>query len=385
MIAIEAALSVFLLCGAGLVAQNLWTLMSTPMGFDPNHVLAMQLKLPGARQSMPEDQKARQLFQEYLKKIASAPGVEWAATVSGPPLRPTRGGINALVGVTDGSGSPKRVRSFTNQVSPDYFRTLRIPLLAGRTFRDDDSGPHVTVAIVNQEYARQFGFGADIVGKQIDDGPGAVITIVGMVGNVRTRGLNTAPFPEAYLSSQQLSWGNLYLVVRSSLPVTQLVKQVKSAVESSNSEQAVFGVQTMDELIADSVSEPRFDAYLIGAFALLALAMAAAGMYSVISCLVTQRTSEIAIRIALGASRRDIVRTVLGTTTTWVMAGLACGLGLGLATRSTVRSLSSAAVEGSPWMYAFTVVFFFVVTLAAAYAPMRRASRLDPATALRSE
>ncbi len=329
MIAVEAALSTFLLCGAGLVAQNLWTLISTPMGFDPKHVLAMQLKLPGRHQNA-GDRQAGLVFQDYLDRIAAIPGVDAAATVTGPPLRPARGGPMEIVGVTDETGKLKSVMGDNHLVSPDYFRTLGIPILAGRTFRRDDAGQTVTVAIVNQEYARRFGFGADVVGRQIDEGPGTPITIVGMCGNVRTRGLQTAPWPEVYLSSLQLSWANAYLVVRSPLPPGQLLKQVKAAIGSANSEQAVFGVQTMDEAIANSEAEPRFDAFLIGAFALLAVAMAAAGMYSVIACLVSQRTGEIAIRIALGAGRGAIARTILGTTTAWVAGGLACGLGLGL-------------------------------------------------------
>lgn len=382
MIAIEAALSVFLLCGAGLVAQNLWTLISSPMGFDPGHVLAMRLKLPFGKQNTP-DPKAGLVFQQYLEKIEAIPGVDSAATVTGPPLRPARGGFPQLIGVVDGAGAPRHVTAFNHQISPDYFRTLRIPLLAGRNFRSSDAGADISVAIVNEEFARRFGLGADVVGKQMPDA--VPITIVGMVGNVRTRGLETAPFPEVYLSSRQFSWANAYLVVRSALPPGQLVKLVKAAIQSANSEQAVFGVQTMDELIADSVTEPRFDVFVIGAFALLAVAMAAAGMYSVISCLVSQRTSEIAIRMALGADSGAIVRTVLGTTTAWVGAGLACGVGLALATRNTVRSLASTAVEGSPWMYVSVVLFFFVVTLVAAWLPTRRAIRLDPGAALRCE
>jgi predicted permease len=384
LIAIEAALSVFLLCGAGLVAQNFWTLISTPMGFDPNHVLAMRLKLPLSRPQNVIDPKAGVTFQRYLDKIAAIPGVDAAATVTGPPLRPARTGNASLVGVTDGASSLKIVWSDNHLVSPDYFRTLRIPLLAGRTFRRDDAGRRVTVAIVNEEFARRFGLGTDVVGKQLDE-PGQPITIVGMVGNVRTRGLQTAPYPEVYLSSLQLDWANVYLVVRSALSPPQLLKQVKTAIESSNSDQAVFGVLTMEDMIADSVTESRFDVFLIGAFALLALGMAAAGMYSVISCLVSQRTSEIAIRIALGASRSDIIGTTLGTTMAWVAAGLACGLVLGLATRNTIRALSSTAVDGSPWMYFSVALFFFVVTLVAAYLPMRRAIRLDPSAALRCE
>jgi putative ABC transport system permease protein len=383
MIATEATLSVLLLCSAGLVGQNLWTLISTPLGFDPNQVLAMQLKLPDRRQNA-MDPKASPAFQDYLAKIEAIPGVDSAATVTGPPLRPARGGPVELIGVTDATGSLKSVNGDTHQVSPDYFRTFRIPLLAGRTFRDDDAAGRPLVAVVNQEFARRFGLGRDVVGKQFFGEP-IPMTIVGMVGNVRTRGLQIAPFPEVYISSLQFSWANVYLVVRSALPRGQLLKQVKASLESSNSQQAVFGVQTMDEVIADSVTEPRFDVLLIGTFSLLAAAMAAAGIYSVISYLVSQRIGEIAIRIALGATRSAIVWTVLGTTITWVVAGLVCGLGMGLATRSVLRSLSATIVESSPWMYVSISLLFLVVTILAAYRPVRRAYRLDPGAALRCE
>ena len=385
MIAIEAALSVFLLCGAGLVTQNLWTLLSTPMGFDPDHVLAMRLKLPAIHEDS-IDRSAGAIFEQYVAKVEAIPGVDSAATVTGPPLRPARGGNAELVGVTDPGGTLKSIMAWNHLVSADYFRALRIPLLAGRTLGREDAGRGVTVAVVNQEFARQFGFGADIVGRQIDEGPGAPPTaIVGMVGNVRTGGLRADPFPEVYLSHLQLSWGNTYLVVRSALPPAQLLKQVKAAIATANADQPVFGVETMDEVISDAVAEPRFDVFLIGAFALLAVAMAAAGMYSVISCLVSQRTGEIAIRMALGAGRGAIVRTILGATALWVAMGLACGLVLGVAMRNIIRALAHAQVRESPWMYAALVLFFFAVTLAAAAIPLHRASRLDPAGALRCE
>ncbi|HXI40577.1 MAG TPA: ABC transporter permease [Bryobacteraceae bacterium] len=381
MIATEVALSVFLLCGAGLVAQNLWTLISAPMGFDPDHVLVFRLKEPPALQNATVSQA---VFREYLAKITAIPGVDSAATATGPPLRPSVSGPSELVGVTDRDGRLKSVVGDNHLVSKDYFRTLRIPLLAGRLFRDGDETEPWSVTIVNEEFARRFGLGRDVIGKQTAE-PVHPLTIVGMVGNVRTRGLRAAPFPEDYLPSLRFSWTNQYLIVRSAMPPAQLVKVVKAAIQSSNSDQAVFGVMTMDELIADSVTEPRFHAYLIGAFALLAVAMAAAGIYSVISFLVSQRTSEIAIRIALGASRGDIVKTVLGTTSLWVATGLAAGLGLGLAASRTIRSLTDTEATASPVMYAGVVLFFLAVTLLAASMPVRRASRLDPAVALRSE
>jgi predicted permease len=383
MIAIETALSVFLLCGAGLVTYNLRALISAPMGFDPRRVLVMQLKLPSLTQNA-LDAKARFAFQRYLESIEAIPGVDSAATVTGPPLHPARGGPTELVGVTDATGRLKSVIGDNHLISPDYFRTLRIPLLAGRTFRNDDVAGRPRVAIVNQEFARRFGLGRDIVGKQIFE-PGEPFTIVGLVGDVRTRGLRTAPFPEVYLSSLQFDWANVYLVVRSSLPPAQLVKLVKVAIQSSNSDQAVFDVMTMNDMVAESLTGPHFQVLLIGAFALLALAMAGAGMYSVISFLVSQRTSEIAIRMALGASRAAIVRTVLGTTGLWVVAGLAGGLGLGLAASTSLRSLTRTEAAGSLAMYAAVVLFFLAVTLVAAYLPARRATRLDPATALRCE
>ena len=379
MIALEAALSVFLLCGAGLVAQNLWKLISAPLGFNPQHVLAMRLQLPFGKVEQP-DPRAGGVLEGYVEKIEAIPGVEAAATVTGPPLRPARGGgPNQLVGSTDPG-----TFAWSHQISPDYFRTLGIPLLAGRTFRLSDAGPKITVAIVTEEFARHFGLGPNVVGKQIAD-PEGPITIVGLVGTVRTRALETAPFPECYYSAQQVSWPNVHLVVRSALPPGQLLKEVKTAIASVNPDQAVFGVQTMNELVADSVFEPRFDVYLIGVFALLAMAMAAAGMYGVISFLVSQRTGEIAIRMALGASRAAIVRTVLGTTSLWVVGGLTGGLYLGLAAGKIIRSLTDTEATGSPAMYAVVTLFFLVVTLVAAFLPARRASRLDPAVALRCE
>ncbi len=386
MIAIEAALSVFLLCGASLIALNLWTLITSPMGFDPRHVLVMQVTAPWAKHQDVVDHKAGFQFQEYVKKIEAIPGVDSAATVTGPPLHPGRGGPTELIGVTDESGQPRHVIGRNHLVSDDYFRVLRIPLLAGRAFSENDAGPMAVVAIVNEEFARRFGFGADIVGKQIPDAPGRPpIDIIGMVGNTRVFGLATDPFPEVYLSSLQLDWSNVYLVVRSTIPPADLMKLVRGAVESANSDQAVFGVSTMGQFISDSFREPRFEAWLIGAFAFLAVAMAAAGMYSVLSCLLSQRTSEIAIRIALGAARGDIVRTILGPTAAWVITGLVGGLGLGMAARAVVRSLSNLAIQGSPWIYVLVAMFFLLVTFATTVPAILRASRLDPALALRSE
>jgi putative ABC transport system permease protein len=384
MLAVEAALSVFLLCGAGLIGNNLWKLVSAPTGFDPDHLTVMQLRLSPQREQALRPDPSR-AFQNYLEKIQAIPGVDGAAMSWAPPLLPKWGGVTRIVGVPVASGAVG-YPSYTNSVSPDYFHTLKIPLLAGRGFREDDMQGREPVAIVSQEFARRAGV-PDPVGRQLFPGygPGETITIVGVAGDVRMRNLETAPFPVCYLSYRQLLLPDAYLVVRSLMPQGRLVNSVKAAIRSSYPEQAVFHVRSMEQVFSSSIAQPRFQAWLVGVFALLALVMAASGMFSVISFLVSQRTSEIAIRMALGAGRGDIVKTVLGTTSLWVVAGLACGLGLGLAASRTVRSLTDTEANGSPAMYAAVVLFFLVVTLLAAYMPVRRASRLDPGVALRSE
>jgi putative ABC transport system permease protein len=382
MIAMEAMLSVFLLTGAGLLGQNLWKLVSTPAGFDANQVSVMSLALPFHREQTVHP-IASLAYREYLEKIAAIPGVDAAAVVTGLPVRGAAQRYFRIEGDPDDPGAMTRQVALSQIVSPDYFRTLRIPMLAGRTFRDDDMVGRPGVVIVNREFVRRFGNGRDMIGRRI--GPGTPSTIVGVVGDVRMSALATAPRPQIYVSYLQAYEPHIQLVVRSSLPPAQLIGRVKEAIRSAYPDQPVFNVLTMDQVLSNSVAEPRFHAFLIGAFALLALAMAGSGMYSVISCLVSQRTGEIAIRIALGANRGAIVRTVLRTTSAWVAGGLAGGLALGLVASGTVRKLSQSTVSGSPAMYAAVVLFFLAVTLIAAYTPVRRASRLDPATALRCE
>src|SRR5439155_1295027 len=225
------------------------TLISTPTGFNPNHVLAMRLTLSARQQG---DSRGDPAFHEFLAKISSIPGVDSAATVTGPPLRSARLGNADLFSVTDGTGAIKKMLGVgeAQRVSPDYLRPLRIPLLAGRTFRDDDDLRHPYVAIVNQEFARRFGLGGEVLRKQFfgDNAP-VPITIVGVVGDVRTRGLQTAPAPEVYLSSLQIDGPNIYLIVRSAIPPAQLVKLVKAAIQSSSSDQTLLGISTLEDFI----------------------------------------------------------------------------------------------------------------------------------------
>jgi putative ABC transport system permease protein len=206
------------------------------------------------------------------------------------------------------------------------------------------------------------------------------------VANTRTRVNPPTPESQIYLSYLQFFGPNVpYIIVRSSLTKAELLNRVKGAIRSSFNEQSVFNVLTMDEFLSNTAAEPRFNALLVGVFALLALAMSAAGMYSVTVCLVSQRTSEIALRLALGARRLDVTVTMLGKTCLWVSAGLLCGMGLAIAVSNTIRHWSNSVSAGSTLIYSLAFVVFLAVTLGATYVPLRRALRIDPTIALRSE
>jgi predicted permease len=378
MIAVEAALSVFLLCGAGLIAQNLRALVRTPTGFDPKPVLVMQLRLP------PQRDQAYQRSQEYLQKVAAIPGIDAVAIAHAIPLRPGNAGFITMVG--EGPEALNRQRpTWGYFVSPDYFRALGISLIAGRTFRDDDSLGKMQVAVVNQEFVRSHSIEANPLGRQIDDGPGGRITIVGVVGNVRIRGAEIAPEPQLYTPYLQYFQPLVNVVVRSSLDHEQLISRVKTAIRSSYSEQAVFNISTMEDLFFNSIATPRFNASLAGVFSVLALLLTASGMYSVVSFIVSQRSNEIAVRIALGARRAAIVRNVLIYTMLWVVGGLAAGIVLGAVASRTIQSLSSSVIPASSATYTVVTLFFLGVALLATWSPVRRATRVDPARALREE
>jgi putative ABC transport system permease protein len=378
MVAVEAALSVFMLCGAGLIGANLCALISTPTGFDPRQLLVLQLRLP------PQRDQAYQRSQEYLARIRAIPGVDAVAAAHAIPLRPGNGGFLMMVGETPEALSNRRP-TWGYFVTPDYFRVLGIPLLSGRTFRDDDTLGRPQVAVVNQEFLRNQRIEGDPIGRQIDDGPGGRITIVGVVADVRVRGPQTKQEPQMYTPYLQYFQPLIYVLVRSSMEPAQLIGRVKAAIRSSNAEQAIFNISTMDDVFSNSIATPRFNASLVGAFALLAVAMAASGMYSVISCLVLQRNNEIAVRIALGARPRAIATTVLVSTMTWVVSGLVAGLALGVAASRIILSLSGSVISASAGTYVVVVSSFVVVTLLAVYLPVRRATHVDPALALRSE
>lgn len=381
MIALQAAFSMALLSAAGLLCANLWRLVTTPRGFDPDDVTVIQLRLPHVREQAlgPSPMRA---YQEYLEKLAGA-GVGPAAIVTGLPLTGAMRMNFQIEGMEADAAGPPRQTAQWQRVSPEYFQALRIPLRAGRTFQEDDASDRPAVAIVSEEFVRRYLPGRNPIGRRIlTDIP---LTIVGVVGNVRMSGGSTTPEPQAYVSYLQGYDPIVHLVVRSPLGQGELLARVKQAIRAAYDDQAVFNVMTMEESLSRSVAGPRFQALLVGAFAVLALLMSASGLYGVISCLVTQRTAEIAIRVALGAGRGSIVRVILGPVAAWVAAGLTAGVGVGLATSFSVRRLSAVQEPAAPAVYAVIVTGYAVVAVVACFLPMWRAVRLEPTAALRCD
>jgi len=284
-----------------------------------------------------------------MERIAAIPSVESAAVVPDLPLRGAMQTGFRLPGDPNDALASTRQNALLQFVSPEYFQTLRIPVVSGRVFRADDVPRRAEVAIVNQEFVRPF------------------------FGRQRSRRSSTpssAPGPDHRRGWRRPHVGRkarrrtpdlslLHAGVRAEhesdcpvpAPTSRIVSHVKGAIRSVYTDQAIFNVLTMQEVFSNSVAEPRFQACLIGAFALLALLMAASGMYSVIACLVGQRASEIGIRIALGATRRSIVGAVLGMTTLWILAGLLASLGTSLVAAGAVQKLSQAAIPAMPESY----------------------------------
>ena len=379
--AAQVALATVLLVGAGLFVQSLQRLQRVDLGFDPMHLTTGMMGVQGKQ--FDEAGAAWKLFYgPLLEKLAAAPGVEGTALSSGAPF----GGGNTGMPVTAVGGSQigtAPLQTDWRMVSPSYFRTLRIPLLRGRYFSDtaaDDNGK----LIVSAEMARRIWGDSDPIGRQIEAGPNGKWTVVGVVGNVRNLDLALSPAPTMYLSTTRFVWPTMTVIVRGD-ERAQAASLLRNTVRAQNPELAVFNVRSMDTLIAQSASQPRLNASLIALFALLAALLAAIGIYGVLAYLVSQRTQEIGIRMALGAGRPAVQRLVLSRGMRLACIGLVAGVAGAILVARWVGTLLFEIRARDPWTIAAAVAAVAVVTIVASYIPARRAARVDPLIALRAQ
>jgi putative ABC transport system permease protein len=385
----EVAFSMILMFAAGLLLHSFWNLTRLDPGFEPKRAVVANLWLPRpndtAQFKYGNAAVRRAFMREVLRRARTIPGVEAAAfgIGSSTPMM----GFNKGQFLPEGSNAPPGERPIAQNtsVTPEFFRALGIRLLEGRVFTETDEGENL-VAVVDETLARRIWPGQSAVGKRIGFGAAPQwATIVGVVGTIKSAGLEAPDAPHLYISAYQRSGIAMTVFVRTAGGAAGTVEALRREVQAVDPDLPVFGARTMEEVVAQSFAQRRFQLQMIGAFAGVALLLAALGIYGVTAYWVSQRTQEIGIRIALGAGGGTVIRMVLRQgmlLTAWGIAvGIACALPFG----RLLRSLLFGAEFFDPATFAGVAALLAATALAACYLPARRATRVDPMRALRSE
>jgi putative ABC transport system permease protein len=378
----EVALSLILLVGAGLLLRSFSTLMGVDLGFQPDHVIAMNISLPQLR--YPDATARVQFFQRLEERVRTLPGVRSVAYANRLPMR---GGWSSGIML---DGDPNRFSSPDFQaVNPGYFQTLGIPLLRGRSLSAQDTARTAPVAVVNQAFARQLLDGRDPLGHSMQRGPGAPkLVIVGIVNDIRRAGKEGEMKPEVYLCAAQTQLYPVFLTdlaVRTEGDPRALVNAISNEVWAIDKDQPLTNVRTMDEIIDLAVSQRRFQTLLVVIFAAVAIALAIVGIYGVLAYSVSQRTAEFGVRVALGAAPGAILRLVLRQAAKLIATGISIGI---IGAFGLTRFLQDLLfqVKATDWRaYAGAAALLAAVAVIAAMIPARRGSRVDPMVALRQD
>ena len=385
----QIAVSLTLLVGGGLLVQSFWRLIHVNPGFQPQNAVTAKLEFPSEKYGTP--QKSSAFLQQFQKRAGALPGVQAIGAVSELPLTGEYGDL--VFHIPGHAYEPGQFEDAEfRQTTPGYFEAMRIPLLAGRSIRWSDTANAPPVMVVDQAFAKQYFPDQSPIGKQLDFlGPPSgttftrAVTIVGLVGDVSHDSLDAPQRPEMYVPVAQSSVPEMNIVVRTSLPPGSTATVLQNVLSSLDKNEALSTVRTMQDVIASSVSQPRFSALLVAIFAVLALGLAVIGLYGVISYSVTQRTNEIGIRMALGATPRDILQMILGGGIKLALIGTAIGVALALSLGRFLQSLLFEVRATDPVTLAVVAVLLLAVALAACYIPARRAMKVDPMVALRYE
>jgi putative ABC transport system permease protein len=380
LVAAEIALSLALLIGAGLLVRSLVRLSRVDLGFRPERVLDLDLDL-GSR-AYAEPGRAEGFLTTLLRELHGRPGIRSAGVITSLPLKE---GGNMSTGVRLRPDVPLSWPIDLNGVSPGTFSTLGIPLLSGRDFTaQETAGDQHPVVILNAEAARRLWPGEEPLGKQVilDWMNPVPRQVVGVVGDLREVGPDTAPHPEAFLPYPQIFFGSAHLVVHTVGDPRGISGELRREIRGLDPAMPLGDAVTLEQLAAERVANPATDARILAAFAVAGLALAVIGVYGVTSFTVSQKRRDLGVRIALGAQPREVVASVLTKGTPWIVLGLLVGLGGGA---SLSRLLASTLFEVSPfdpWTYAVTSVLLLAVALWAGYVPARRAALHDPIRSL---
>jgi putative ABC transport system permease protein len=389
----EIAFSIVLLAGAGLLLRSFWRVLEVRPGFNPSHLTTVQIWIPVANDPTNDpyaaEEKRAAFLQEVYRRVSVLPGVE-QSTISGNDTLPMNSGRNyspfSIQGRPD--DSERNPTADIAVVDTQYFRTMEVPLIAGRNFTGSDTNKTETVGVIDQTLARRYWPDQNPLGQQVKFGFGAGIQgvkIVGVVGDIKSDGFDAPSVPHIYVPLGQFAPVNAVVFLRSRGDVEHLGEAVRHVVESVDPNVPVHSISSMDEIIGRSLADRRFALELLGVFAAVALLLAAIGIYGVMAYSFSQRTHEVGIRMALGAQRLDILRMALGEGMKIVAIGLASGL-VGAAIVSRVfRSMLFNVAPADPITYFAVSAILAGVALFACYIPAQRATRVDPLVMLREE
>jgi putative ABC transport system permease protein len=391
LVVLEVALTLILLIGSGLLLKSFVELRSAKLGFNADHVLTASVTLPEASYSSMADIKS--YYERALVRLRARPETRVAGLVSALPLAKTGAGIRGDLTVQGEASTRRGVSASKLAISDDYFRALEIPLIQGRAFDEHDNQGSPGVLIISEGLARSLWPHESPIGKRLNIGfrNETWREVVGVVGDLRQRELGAPPFPALYQPFQQVLDGRRWMlsemsfVLRTSIPPERFAGTVRDELKAVDQEVPAHNVAALSQIIARQTADPRFYLFLLGAFAVVAVILATAGIYSLIAYSVTQRTHEIGIRLALGAQRGDVLRLVMREGMSLVLAGLAIGM---IGARVLTRLLESFLYEVSatdPFTFIYLSGMLTVAACVACYLPARRAMSTDPLLALHHE
>jgi predicted permease len=388
LVVVEIAFSLVLLIGAGLLVRSFVRLQQVAPGFSPERVVSMMVTLKGG--NFDSIAKWTPFLDSMRARVGSLPGVESVGATSSLPLSGTGGWSGIEVdGFPRGPDEPE-FQSDQRNATPDYFETLRIPLLAGRYFNERDTADSTKVAVVDEKMARRFWPNGTAIGKRLRLTATAYrvnpwIEIVGVVGVVKQYGLDTDTRMTVYFPEPQLPQATMYIVVRTRSDAAVEAPAIVRAIHSLDPQLPVYGIRTMEDRLARSLARQRFAMSMLGAFAGFALILAMVGIYGVVSYLVTQSTHDIGIRMALGALPRNILGLVIAHGMKLALAGLVAGLLGAFALTRLMESLLFGVHSSDALTFASVALLLGLVALVASYVPAMRAARLNPTAALRED
>jgi putative ABC transport system permease protein len=391
LVVFQISIAFILVIGAGLLIKSFWILSKVDPGFQPQHVLALSVTLPAQKYGKPD--AINQFFSRLNDSVSSVPGVQSVGVAYDHPLQTNWIDSFQIEGRVAANDASSLSANF-NPVGPDYFKTVGMQLVKGRSFSVQDDQDHPGVAVVNETFVRQYFPNEDPIGRRIKAGPPTRIwknqkltsfEIVGVVHDVKSAGLEAASEPTYYLPASQAPLSDMTVLVRTTSEPTALVPALRQAVLAIDPNQPISNISTMDKIVSDSIARPRLNMLLMGVFGALALILAVVGIYGLLSYAVTQRTQEMGIRMALGAQVSDVLRLVLRQGMTLALVGEVLGLVGAFALTRVMQKLLFGVTPTDVSIFIGVVGVLSTTALLACYLPARRAAKVDPLIALKYE